>query len=97
MDIMAAKSLPEHAVLCPVTHEKQKMPQHDVLGTCRSVSDFEKLNRVGEGTYGIVYRAKDLKSGEIVALKKIRMEREKEGLPVCSVREIGILMKLNHK
>ena len=94
---MAAKSLPAHEVLCPVTHERQKLPQHEILGACRSVSDFEKLNRVGEGTYGIVYRAKDLKSGEIVALKKIRMEREKEGLPVCSVREIGILMKMKHR
>ena len=95
--IMATKSLPDHMALCPVTLEFQKMPQNDILGTCRSVSDFEKLNRVGEGTYGIVYRAKDLKSGEIVALKKIRMEKEKEGIPVCSVREIGLLMKLRNR
>ena len=33
---------------------------------------------MGEGTYGIVYRARDTKSGEVVALKKMRMEREKE-------------------
>ena len=94
---MAAKGLPRDVVLCPVTLLPQDMPQRDVLGACRSVSDFEKLNRVGEGTYGVVYRAKDLASGEIVALKKIRMEREKEGLPICSVREIGLLMKLKHK
>ena len=89
--------LPNHAVMCPGTHEQQGFPQHEILGTCRSVSEFEKLNRIGEGTYGIVYRAKDLQSGEIVALKKIRMEREKEGLPVCSIREIGILMRLKHR
>ena len=94
---MATKGLPNHVVLCPLTHKQQKLPQHEILGACRSVSDFEKLNRIGEGTYGIVYRARDLKSGEIVALKKIRMEREKEGLPICSVREIGILMKLKHR
>ena len=41
------------------------------------LSEFEKLNRIGEGTYGIVYRARDTKTGEIVALKKMRMEREK--------------------
>lgn len=35
-------------------------------GGCRSVNEFEKMNRVGEGTYGIVYRAKDAKTGEIV-------------------------------
>ncbi|KAL5490784.1 hypothetical protein EMCRGX_G015968 [Ephydatia muelleri] len=56
-----------------------------------------KIPQDGEGTYGIVYRARDIKSGEIVALKKIRMEREKEGLPVCSVREITLLMGLRHK
>lgn len=94
---MAVESLPDHVVLCPNTHEQQKLSQHEILGACRSVSDYEKLNRVGEGTYGIVYRAKDLNSEEVVALKKIRMEREKEGLPVCSVREIGILMKLKHR
>jgi cyclin-dependent kinase 10 len=38
--------------------------------------------RIGEGTYGIVYRARDTKTGEIVALKKLRMEREKDGIPV---------------
>lgn len=94
---MAGKALPDCVVLCPVTHKEQKLPQHEILGACRSVSDFEKLNRIGEGTYGIVYRARDLKSGEIVALKKIRMEKEKEGLPICSVREISILMRMRHK
>lgn len=72
-------TLPKHQVLSPASGKVIALPQHEILGACRSVSDFEKLNRIGEGTYGIVYRAKDLKSGEIVALKKIRMEREKEG------------------
>lgn len=36
-------------------------------GGCRSVNEFEKMNRVGEGTYGIVYRARDTKTGEIVS------------------------------
>ncbi|KAJ3121856.1 Cyclin-dependent kinase 10, partial [Irineochytrium annulatum] len=49
-----------------------------------------------EGTYGVVYKARDRKSGEIVALKKIRMENEPEGLPVSSMREIAILRKLRH-
>ena len=69
----------KHEVVSPASGKVIKLPQHEILGACRSVSDFEKLNRIGEGTYGIVYRAKDLKSREIVALKKIRMEREKEG------------------
>ena len=77
-------SLLKHQVVSPVSGKVIKLPQHEILGACRSVSDFEKLNRIGEGTYGIVYRAKDLKSGEIVALKKIRMEREKEGTLYCN-------------
>ena len=67
-------------VVSPVTGKPIPLPQNDILGASRRVSDFEKLNRVGEGTYGIVYRARDLKSREIVALKKIRMDREKEGI-----------------
>lgn len=42
---------------------------------CRSVGRYEKLSRIGEGTYGVVYRARDKDTGEIVALKRIRLER----------------------
>uniref|UniRef100_A0A1B0DIR3 cyclin-dependent kinase n=1 Tax=Phlebotomus papatasi TaxID=29031 RepID=A0A1B0DIR3_PHLPP len=62
-----------------------------------SVSEFEKLNRIGEGTYGIVYRAKDTKTNEIVALKKVRMDQEKDGLPISGLREILILKSCDHE
>ena len=62
----------------------------------RSIKSFEKLNRIAEGSYGIVYRAKDLDSGEIVAIKKLKLEREREGFPVTSLREINSLMTLKH-
>ena len=91
------KRLSLHEVISPSTLKPVSIPQHEIHGACRSVSEFEKLNRIGEGTYGVVYRARDLKSGEIVALKKIRMEHEREGMPVCSVREIGLLSQLKHK
>ncbi|GAB2280599.1 hypothetical protein Dimus_015228 [Dionaea muscipula] len=68
----------------------------DMLLGCRSVEDFERLNRIDEGTYGVVYRAKDKRSGEIVALKKVKMEKEKEGFPLTSLREINILLSLHH-
>ncbi|XP_070941241.1 cyclin-dependent kinase 10 isoform X3 [Macaca nemestrina] len=55
-----------------------------LLGRCRSVKEFEKLNRIGEGTYGIVYRARDTQTDEIVALKKVRMDKEKDGGDSCS-------------
>ncbi|KAG0200049.1 Cyclin-dependent kinase 10 [Mortierella sp. GBA30] len=71
-------------------------PQKAFFGTSRVVDDFEKLNKVGEGTYGVVYRARDKKTGEIVALKRIRMERENDGLPISSLREIKLLKTLRH-
>ncbi|XP_070258990.1 cyclin-dependent kinase 10 isoform X4 [Myotis yumanensis] len=67
-----------------------------LLGRCRSVKEFEKLNRIGEGTYGIVYRARDTQTDEIVALKKVRMDKEKDGVPISSLREITLLLRLRH-
>ncbi|XP_024932253.2 cyclin-dependent kinase C-1 isoform X1 [Ziziphus jujuba] len=63
----------------------------------RSVDCFEKLEQIGEGTYGQVFMARETKSGEIVALKKIRMDNEKEGFPITAIREIKILKKLEHE
>ena len=74
-----------------------EIPEKDQFGRCRFVTEFEKMNRIGEGTYGIVYRARDTKTGEIVALKKMRMEREKDGIPVSALREITILLACQHE
>jgi len=63
---------------------------------CRSVAEFQCLNRIEEGTYGVVYRAKDKRTQEIVALKKLKMEREKEGFPITSLREINTLLISQH-
>nr|XP_054496516.1 cyclin-dependent kinase 10 isoform X2 [Agelaius phoeniceus] len=73
-----------------------EVPAADRLGRCRSVKEFEKLNRIGEGTYGIVYRARDTLTNETVALKKVRMDNEKDGMPISSLREITLLLQLQH-
>jgi serine/threonine protein kinase len=39
---------------------------------------YQKMEKIGEGTYGIVYKARDRVSGEIIALKKIRLEQRSE-------------------
>ena len=39
-----------------------------------AMDQFQKIEKIGEGTYGIVYKAKDMETGQLVALKKIRLE-----------------------
>ncbi|KAL7147377.1 hypothetical protein ABFS83_06G103700 [Erythranthe nasuta] len=68
----------------------------DMLQGCRSVYEFKSLGKIDEGTYGIVHKAKDNKTGETVALKKVKMDAEKEGFPLTSLREINILLSLHH-
>ncbi|KAG9312751.1 hypothetical protein JVU11DRAFT_7185 [Chiua virens] len=48
----------------------------------------------GEGTYGVVYKARDVTTNQIVALKKIRLEAEDEGVPSTAIREISLLKEL---
>eukprot|EP01103_Thecamoeba_quadrilineata_P018569 TRINITY_DN711_c0_g1_i1.p1 TRINITY_DN711_c0_g1~~TRINITY_DN711_c0_g1_i1.p1 ORF type:complete len:541 (+),score=51.22 TRINITY_DN711_c0_g1_i1:56-1624(+) len=63
----------------------------------RTVDMFEKLEQVGEGTYGQVWKAKNKNSSEVVALKKVRMDNEKEGFPITAIREVKILKELDHE
>lgn len=46
------------------------------------------------GTYGVVYKARDVQTNQIVALKKIRLEAEDEGVPSTAIREISLLKEL---
>ncbi|KAF4578450.1 protein kinase superfamily protein [Pleurotus pulmonarius] len=55
---------------------------------------YAKIEKVGEGTYGVVYKARDTTSNAIVALKKIRLEAEDEGVPSTAIREISLLKEL---
>ncbi|XP_043910985.1 cyclin-dependent kinase 12 isoform X2 [Protopterus annectens] len=62
----------------------------------RCVDKFDIIGIIGEGTYGQVYKAKDKDTDELVALKKVRLDNEKEGFPITAIREIKILRQLNH-
>ncbi len=64
---------------------------------CRSVEDFEKLNDIEEGAYGWVSRAKDIATGRVVALKRLKMDNAQDGIPVTGLREIQTLMDCNHQ
>ena len=88
---------------------------HNVLkDECRSVYDsYERLERINEGTYGIVWKARDLSTNEIVALKQIKFEsydsngssgsgdrrRRKDytGFPLAALRELNVLLSLSHE
>lgn len=58
---------------------------------------YERLAHVGEGTYGKVYKARHVGTGTMYALKRIRMEGEKDGFPVTAMREIKLLQNLRHR
>merc|ERR1712045_489431 len=60
------------------------------------IDKYEKIEVIGEGTYGIVYKARDTDTNEIYALKKIRLESEDEGIPSTAIREIALLKELQH-
>ncbi|KAI9193576.1 kinase-like domain-containing protein [Polychytrium aggregatum] len=86
----------------PVPHPRTRSPiiaplVGPLLGGCRSVDHYEKLNRIAEGSYGVVYRARDRQTGEIVALKKLKLENEKNGFPVTTLREIHSLLISKHE
>ena len=60
------------------------------------VDNYQKLEKIGEGSYGVVYKAKHRMTGSLVALKKIRLESEDEGVPATAIREISLLKELQH-
>ena len=73
-----------------------KRPRVSLLEGCRSIENFEYLNKIDEGAYGVVYRAKDKSNDDVVAIKKLKLEKEKEGFPITALRELSTLISLKH-
>ena len=71
-----------------------------LLHGCRSVYDsYERISHLDEGTYGVVWKARDNATNEIVAIKQIKFDSDmcKEGFPISALREIGVLLSLSHE
>ncbi|KAK8686346.1 hypothetical protein V6N13_125371 [Hibiscus sabdariffa] len=64
--------------------------------TPRHANTFQKLDKIGQGTYSNVYKARDLLTGKIVALKKVRFDNLEPESVKFMAREILILRKLDH-
>lgn len=69
---------------------------HPHIQGCRSIAAYERLNRIEEGSYGVVSRARDRNTGEVVALKQLKLDKERNGFPITSLREIHTLMEARH-
>ncbi|MCO5562440.1 hypothetical protein L7F22_016068 [Adiantum nelumboides] len=62
----------------------------------RRADSFEKLDKIGQGTYSNVYKARDLETGKIVALKKVRFDNLEPESVRFMAREIQVLRRLDH-
>jgi len=60
-----------------------------------NMDQYEKLEKIGEGTYGKVYKARCMRTGQLVALKKTRLEMDEEGVPSTCLREVSLLQMLS--
>jgi len=77
--------------------EREKYLEDYNFPFCDEVSKYEKITKIGQGTFGEVFKAKHKETRKIVALKKVLMENEKEGFPITALREIRILQLLRHE
>jgi len=62
-----------------------------------SKENYEKLEKLGEGSYGVVYKARGKHTGELVAIKKIKCDCSDEGISASTLREISMLKQLTHE
>ncbi|EEF29154.1 Cell division protein kinase, putative [Ricinus communis] len=65
---------------------------------CRGIDSYRRLDILGEGSYGQVFKAREIGTGKTVAVKKLLItdHEEKEGFPITAIREIKILTNLHH-
>jgi len=92
----------DHDTQRPASMSQSEYDKYTKIGDfdfpyCDEVSKYERLTKIGQGTFGEVFKARHRKTRLLVALKKVLMENEKEGFPITALREIRILQLLNHE
>lgn len=77
--------------------EKEKYIETFNFPFCEEASKYQKVAKIGQGTFGEVFKARDINNPKkFVAMKKVLMDNEKEGFPITALREIRILQLLKH-
>lgn len=61
------------------------------------IGEIKRVEQLGEGAYGVVFKGINQKTNEVIALKKIKLETQSEGVPSTTIREISVLREINHK
>lgn len=91
----AIGSIPSTSNRTSSSSSDDNIPPNNNAG-CRNCDMYEKIGKIGEGTYGAVYKARCKQTKELVALKKVKLESESEGFPITSIRETITLLKGKH-
>lgn len=60
------------------------------------IEHITKTETLGEGAYGVVYKGVNQITKQVIALKKIKLETQSEGVPSTTIREISVLREIQH-
>jgi cell division cycle 2-like protein len=97
---VAGSDSDNHETAEPVQQiENPNISKHNpLIHGCRSVDCYERINFISQGTYGVVFKAKSKETGELVALKQVKLgdEVRRVGFPITALRETNILLALSH-
>lgn len=90
----SASLLQQRQQLHKQEQQQTKGDEKDRMDPDCLLQKYQKLEKLGEGTYGVVYKARERGTERIVALKKMRLDAEDEGVPSTAIREISLLREL---